>query len=62
MLKIFVYDGKTGDKLKELSAAENGHTGGIFALSWSADGSRLLTSSADQTAKIWDVETSNVVK
>ncbi|KAF9914329.1 hypothetical protein BX616_008522 [Lobosporangium transversale] len=59
--KIFLYDAKTGDKLKELSTAEHGHTGGIFALSWSADSKRLLTSSADQTAKIWDVETSNVV-
>ncbi|KAG0205103.1 hypothetical protein BGX28_003203 [Mortierella sp. GBA30] len=59
--KIFLYDGKTGDKLKELSAAEHGHTGGIFALSWSADSKRLLTSSADQTAKIWDVEASSVV-
>ncbi|KAG0284702.1 hypothetical protein BGZ96_010956 [Linnemannia gamsii] len=59
--KIFLYDAKTGDKIKELSAAEHGHTGGIFALSWSADSSRILTSSADQTAKIWDVEASSVV-
>ncbi|KAF8939163.1 hypothetical protein BGZ58_010513, partial [Dissophora ornata] len=59
--KIFLYDAKTGDKLKELSATEHGHTGGIFAVSWSADSTRLLTSSADQTAKIWDVETSSVV-
>ncbi|KAG0343336.1 hypothetical protein BG004_005391 [Podila humilis] len=59
--KIFLYDGKTGDKVKELSTGEHGHTGTIFALSWSADGKRMLTSSADQTAKIWDVETSSVV-
>ncbi|GJJ68478.1 hypothetical protein EMPS_00824 [Entomortierella parvispora] len=59
--KIFLYDAKTGDKIKELSAAENGHTGGIFALSWSPDSTRILTSSADQTAKIWDVERSSVV-
>ncbi|KAF9166681.1 WD40 repeat-like protein, partial [Mortierella sp. AD010] len=59
--KIFLYDAKTGDKLKELSTADHGHTGSIFALSWSADSSRILTSSADQTAKIWDVETSSVV-
>jgi len=56
-----LYDAKTGDKLKELSAAENGHSGGIFALSWSPDSTRILTSSADQTAKIWDVERSSVV-
>ncbi|KAG9322246.1 hypothetical protein KVV02_003162 [Mortierella alpina] len=59
--KIFLYDGKTGDKLREISAADHGHSGGIFALSWSADDKRILTSSADQTSKIWDVETSSVV-
>ncbi|KAG0052226.1 hypothetical protein BGZ83_002835 [Gryganskiella cystojenkinii] len=59
--KIFIYDGKSGDKLKELSTAEHSHTGGIFALSWSPDSTRILTSSADQTAKIWDVEKSSVV-
>ncbi|KAF9389297.1 WD40 repeat-like protein [Podila verticillata] len=59
--KIFLYDGKTGDKVKELSTAEHGHSGTIFALSWSADNQRLVTSSADQTAKIWDIETSSVV-
>jgi WD40 repeat protein len=59
--QIFLYDAKTGDKLKELSAAEHGHSGGIFALSWSPDSTRLLTASADQTAKIWDVERSSVV-
>ncbi|KAF9431871.1 WD repeat-containing protein 1 [Entomortierella beljakovae] len=59
--KIFLYDAKTGDKLKEISTADHGHTGSIFALSWSADSARILTSSADKTSKIWDVETSSVV-
>ncbi|KAF9113242.1 WD40 repeat-like protein [Mortierella sp. AM989] len=59
--KIFLYDAKTGDKLKEISATDHGHTGGIFALSWSVDSSHILTSSADRTAKIWDVEKSSVV-
>ena len=60
--KIFLYDGKTGDKLDELSTAENSHTGNIFALSWSADSTQILTSSADCTAKIWDVSANAVVK
>ncbi|KAG0300452.1 hypothetical protein BGZ98_009152 [Dissophora globulifera] len=59
--KIFLYDAKTGDKIKELSLGEHGHTGSIFALSWSPDSKKLLTSSADHTSKIWDIETSSVV-
>ncbi|KAG0002585.1 hypothetical protein BGZ65_002528 [Modicella reniformis] len=59
--KIFLYNATEGGKIKELSAADHGHTGTIFALSWSADSKQLLTSSADQTAKLWDVETSSVV-
>ena len=60
--KLFLYDGKTGDKVAELSAAEDSHTGGIFSIAWSPDSTQLLTSSADYTAKIWDVNAQSVVK
>jgi WD40 repeat protein len=60
--KIFVYDGKTGDKVDELTTAENTHSAGIFALAWSPDSTQLLSSSADYTAKIWDVSAKSVVK
>jgi len=53
--KIFLYDGKEGTKKGEL-AGDSPHTGGIYACSWSADSSKLLTSSGDCSAKIWDVE------
>jgi len=33
-----------------------GHAGAIFSCSWSADGTKLLTASADKTVRIWDVE------
>ncbi|KAI8643689.1 WD40-repeat-containing domain protein [Parasitella parasitica] len=59
--KIFLYDGETGDKVDELSTADNNHTGGIYALSWSPDSTQLLSSSADHTAKIWDVNSKTVV-
>ncbi|TPX34145.1 hypothetical protein SmJEL517_g03113 [Synchytrium microbalum] len=59
--KVFLYDGKTGDKIAELSSAANSHTGGIFALSWSPDSKHVLTSSADMTAKLWDVGSKSVV-
>lgn len=53
-----MYDGKTGDKIDELA----GHSGSIFSLAWSPDSTQLLTSSADCTAKIWDISTKSVVK
>ncbi|KAJ3694401.1 hypothetical protein LUZ60_009881 [Juncus effusus] len=52
--KGLIYDGKTGDKIGELSS-ENGHTGSIYALSWSPDSKHVLTVSADKTAKIWEI-------
>lgn len=60
--KLFLYDGKTGDKIEELTTAENTHTAGIFSISWSPDSTQILTSSADYTAKIWDVNAKAVVK
>ncbi|CEP08536.1 hypothetical protein [Parasitella parasitica] len=59
--KIFLYEGETGDKIDELSTADNSHTGSIFALSWSPDSTQFLTSSADYTAKIWDINSRSVV-
>ncbi|XP_028790955.1 actin-interacting protein 1-2 [Neltuma alba] len=52
--KGIIYDGKTGDKLGELSA-EGGHKGSIYAVSWSPDSKQVLTVSADKSAKIWDI-------
>lgn len=34
-----------------------GHTGSVEAVSWSPDGSRVLTGSLDKTAKVWDAKT-----
>ncbi|MEE6462497.1 hypothetical protein FKM82_001614, partial [Ascaphus truei] len=52
--QIFLYDGKTGEKVCALGGAK-AHDGGIYAISWSADSAHLLSSSGDKTAKIWDV-------
>lgn len=35
--KGIIYDGKTGEKVGELSS-EDGHKGSIYAVSWSPDG------------------------
>ncbi|KAI7887352.1 WD40 repeat-like protein [Lichtheimia hyalospora FSU 10163] len=58
--KIFLYDGKSGDKIDELTS-DSSHTGSIFSVSWSPDSTHLLTSSGDCTAKIWDVAAKSVV-
>ncbi|KAJ3512753.1 hypothetical protein NLJ89_g3342 [Agrocybe chaxingu] len=57
--KIFLYDGKTGDTLAEVS--DSPHKGSITACSWSPDGKSLFTSSADRTVKLWDAQTQKAV-
>ncbi|XP_042403550.1 actin-interacting protein 1-2-like [Zingiber officinale] len=52
--KGIIYDGKTGEKIGELSA-EDGHKGSIYTLSWSPDGKQIITVSADKTAKVWEI-------
>ncbi|SNX85387.1 probable actin interacting protein 1 [Melanopsichium pennsylvanicum] len=54
--KVFVYDGKTGDTLVELSAkASGGHTGTIFAVCFSPDSKKIATAGADGFVKVWDI-------
>ncbi|XP_057531151.1 actin-interacting protein 1-1-like [Amaranthus tricolor] len=52
--KGIIYEGKTGQKLGELSA-QDGHQGSIYAVSWSPDSKQVLTVSADKTAKVWKI-------
>ncbi|KAJ1017998.1 hypothetical protein NDA13_006606 [Ustilago tritici] len=54
--KVFLYDGKTGDTLVELSAkASGGHTGTIFAVDFSPDSKKIATAGADGFVKVWDI-------
>ncbi|KAJ1023592.1 hypothetical protein NDA16_003209 [Ustilago loliicola] len=54
--KVFVYDGKTGDTLVELSAkASGGHAGTIFAVDFSPDSKKIATAGADGFVKVWDI-------
>ncbi|KAI8907500.1 WD40-repeat-containing domain protein [Powellomyces hirtus] len=60
--KLFLYDGKEGNKIAELSSAEGAQKGGIYSVSWSPDSKSLLSASADMTAKVWDVAAQKVVR
>ncbi|KAK8483394.1 hypothetical protein V6N13_090491 [Hibiscus sabdariffa] len=52
--KIITYDAKTGET-KGTFPSEDGHTGSIYAVSWSGDSKHVITVSADKTAKIWEI-------
>ncbi|KAK8937418.1 hypothetical protein KSP39_PZI012579 [Platanthera zijinensis] len=52
--KGIIFDGKSGNKIGELSM-EEGHKGSIYAVSWSPNSKQVLTVSADKTAKVWDI-------
>ncbi|GAB0145293.1 hypothetical protein EsHS_00005729, partial [Epichloe bromicola] len=58
--RIQLYDGKTGETLRQIGEGE--HTGSIFALSWSQDSKKFATASADQTIKLWDVDSGSVIQ
>uniref|UniRef100_A0A6P7FEN8 Actin-interacting protein 1 n=1 Tax=Diabrotica virgifera virgifera TaxID=50390 RepID=A0A6P7FEN8_DIAVI len=57
--KVFLYDGTSSDLVGEVGAPA--HSGGVYGVAWSPDGKQLLTASGDKTAKLWDVETRQVV-
>jgi WD40 repeat protein len=56
--RILVFDGKSGQKTGEIKDPnkKNNHTGSIYEISWSPDGTRFLTASADRTCKVWNYE------
>lgn len=57
----FIYDGKEGNLIGQLSATD-GHSAAIYSCSWSKDSKQILTASADKSCKIWDAETRNCLK
>jgi WD40 repeat protein len=60
--KVFIYDGDSGETKFELVDGNDAHSSGVLALSWSPDSKKLLTSSMDQTSKIWDVKCAKLIR
>ena len=55
---ILLLDGVTGSQVAALS----GHTKAVRSLTFSSDGTSLVSGSDDWTVKLWDVQTGGVVK
>eukprot|EP00993_Chasmostoma_nieuportense_P006562 NODE_719_length_1920_cov_94.894032_g667_i0.p1 GENE.NODE_719_length_1920_cov_94.894032_g667_i0~~NODE_719_length_1920_cov_94.894032_g667_i0.p1 ORF type:complete len:608 (+),score=143.56 NODE_719_length_1920_cov_94.894032_g667_i0:44-1825(+) len=56
--KAYLFDGKTGESVGELKVD---HSGSIYSCSWAADGKKVLTTSADKTCKLWDMDSSSLI-
>ena len=56
--EIITFDAFTGSQIAILS----GHTGTVHSLTFSLDGTLLVSGSRDETIKLWDVQTGGVIK
>ncbi|CAH8512067.1 unnamed protein product [Heterobilharzia americana] len=56
--KLFLYDGETGETLREIGSPAHG--GGIYAISFSREGPLCVSASADKSIKLWHVEDRNL--
>ncbi|KAJ1965321.1 WD40 repeat-like protein [Dipsacomyces acuminosporus] len=61
--KIILYDGKTGDFIRQVGAGDqaSAHQGSIYAVSWSPDSKHIVTSSGDRTCKFWHIEEDRLI-
>ena len=55
---VITLDGNTGSQVAVLS----GHTGWVRCVTFSSDGTLLVSGSGDETVKLWDVQTGGVIK
>ena len=62
--QVFLYDGTTAEDKGAFSdsGAATAHDKGVFAVSFSRDGKKIATSSADKSVKLWDVESRKIVQ
>lgn len=58
--KLYMYDGTSSDFIAEIGEPK-AHAGSIFSICFSPDSKKLLSASGDKTAKIWDLETRQIL-
>ncbi len=49
------------DKLELLSEMTNAHSGFIMSVAFSPDGTNIVSGSVDQTTKVWDADSFNLL-
>lgn len=57
--QAYLYDGKTGERQSELGSPA--HKGGIYGVAFNSSGQEALTVSGDKSAKIWNVESGEML-
>jgi hypothetical protein len=62
ILTIFIQRVMTQELFDTETFLRSGHTDEIYALSFSPDGTRIVSGSADNTVKMWDVESGRVIR
>lgn len=60
--RIVLYNGDTGEYLNDINDNENCHKGSIFGCSWNQNSNEIVTSSADNTVKVWNINDNKVTK
>ncbi|OAF65581.1 Actin-interacting protein 1, partial [Intoshia linei] len=58
-MRMLIFDVKTAEHIGEF---EQTHKGGIYGIDYNADGTKLVSFSADKTVKLWDIETKKSIQ
>jgi WD40 repeat protein len=57
--EIKIWDAETGREERSLTSYNNS---GVYAVAFSPDGQKLISGNSDQTVKLWDVRTGNLLR
>ncbi|KAJ1846360.1 WD40 repeat-like protein, partial [Coemansia sp. RSA 2708] len=54
--KVLLYDGTTGELVRQVAAGAEQHAGSVYAVAWSPDSRYVVTAGGDGTCRFWDVQ------